>query len=264
MVAAVLSPDGRSVAFLARQEGIQRLWVRPLNDFVAHPLAGTEDAYSTFWSPDSRNLGFVSQGKLKRVPAAGGPALTLCDLEQVRGGSWNSQDVIIFAKYPGEIYRVPATGGTPQKVTTLDSSRHDTTHRWPYFLPDGNHFLYMASVFGSANEDNVFFVGSLDGNVNRILFHGSSNIAYGDGHLVYTVDKTLMARPFDTREAGVHRRCGSRRRKRAVRPHFQRRRLLGFAKWRANLPDGQCVELTVRGPVQPGRQAAGELQPREG
>jgi len=195
---AVLSPDGRSVAFLARLEGIQQLWVRPLNDFVARPLAGTEDAYSIFWSPDSRNLGFFSQGKLKRVSAAGGPALALCDVEQVRGGSWSTQDVIIFARYPGEIYRVPASGGTPQKVTTFDPSRHDTTHRWPYFLPDGNHFLYMASVFGSVNADNVFFLGSLDGKGNRILFHGSSNIAYGDGHLVYAVDKTLMARPFDT------------------------------------------------------------------
>jgi hypothetical protein len=106
--------------------------------------------------------------------------------------------VIIFGKYPGEIYRVPATGGTPQKVTTFDPSRHDTTHRWPFFLPDGNHFLYMAAVAGSANEDNALLVGSLDGKVNRILFHGSSNIAYGDGHLVYALEKTLMARPFDT------------------------------------------------------------------
>jgi serine/threonine protein kinase len=88
---AELSPDGRNVAFLARQEGIQRVWVRPLNDFVARPLAGTEDAYSIFWSPDSRNLGFVSQGKLKRVSAAGGPPLALCDLEQARGGSWSSE-----------------------------------------------------------------------------------------------------------------------------------------------------------------------------
>jgi hypothetical protein len=106
--------------------------------------------------------------------------------------------VIIFGKYPGEIYRVPATGGTPQKVTTFDPSRHDTTHRWPFFLPDGNHFLCMAAVAGSANEDNALLVGSLDGKVNRILFHGSSNIAYGDGHLVYALEKTLMARPFDT------------------------------------------------------------------
>ena len=192
-----LSPDGRNVAFLARQDGVQRLWVRSLDSFVARPLAGTEEAYSIFWSPDSRNLGFVSQGKIKRVPAAGGPAQTICDVEQARGGSWSRQDVIIFARYPGEIYRVPASGGKPQQVTTLDPSRHDTTQRWPYFLPDGNHFLYMASTVGSANEDNAVMVGSLDGKTNRTLFHASSNIAYADGHLVYAADKTLMARPFD-------------------------------------------------------------------
>ena len=118
-------------------------------------------------------------------------------MDQARGGSWNRQDVLLFAKYPGEIYRVPASGGAPQQVTHLDSSRHDTIHKWPYFLPDGNHFLYMASSLGSANDDNVFFVGSLDGKVDRILFHATSPMAYDSGHLLYIVNKTLMARPFD-------------------------------------------------------------------
>jgi eukaryotic-like serine/threonine-protein kinase len=195
---AAISPDGRSVAFVARVAGVTQVWVRPLDSFTARPLAGTEDSYFVFWSPDSRNLGFFAQGRLKRISAAGGPALTLCDLDQGRGGSWGTTDVILFAKYPGEVFRVPAVGGTPQKATTFDPSRHDTTHRWPYFLPDGNHFLYMSSAFGTANDENVFYLGSLDGKVSRILFHGSSNIAYASGYLLYVVDKALMARRFDT------------------------------------------------------------------
>src|SRR5271167_4238331 len=193
----LLSPDGRNVVFLARVAGVTQLWVRALDSFNPHAVAGTEDAYGAFWSPDSRNIGFFAQGKLKRVAATGGPALTLCDVYQARGGSWNRQDVILFAKYPGEIYRIPASGGVAQQVTHFDSSRHDTTHKWPYFLPDGNHFLYMASTLGTAGDENVFFVGSLDGKVDRILFHATSPMAYDSGYLLYIVNKTLMARPFD-------------------------------------------------------------------
>jgi eukaryotic-like serine/threonine-protein kinase len=195
--APMLSPDGRNVVFLARVAGVTQLWVRALDSFKPHALAGTEDAYGAFWSPDSRNIGFFAQGKLKRIAAAGGPPLILCDVDQARGGSWNRQDIILFAKYPGEIYRIPASGGVPQQVTHLDLSRHDTTHKWPYFLPDDNHFLYMASTLGTASDENVIFAGSLDGNADRILFHATSPVAYDSGYLLYIVNKTLMARPFD-------------------------------------------------------------------
>ena len=195
--APMLSPDGRSVLYLARVGTVTQLWVRALDSFKPHALPGTEEAYGAFWSPDGRNIGFFAEGKLKRISAAGGPALTICDIDQARGGSWNRQDVIIFAKYPGEIYQVPASGGTPQQVTHLDTVRHDTTQRWPYFLPDGNQFLYLASALGSASDENVFVAGSLDGKVNRILFHATSPMAYDSGYLLYIVDKTLMARPFD-------------------------------------------------------------------
>lgn len=193
----MLSPDGRNVVFLSRVAGVTQLWVRTLDAFKPRALSGTEDAYAAFWSPDSRNIGFFAQGKVKRIAATGGPAVTICDVDQGRGGSWNRQDIIIFAKYPGEVYSVPAAGGTPLQVTHLDATRHDTTHRWPYFLPDGNHFVYMASALGSASDENVFVLGSLEGKSDRILFHATSPLAYDSGYLLYMVDRTLMARPFD-------------------------------------------------------------------
>lgn len=194
----VLSPDGRSVAFIARVAGITQLWVRHLDSFKPFTLAGTEDTYGAFWSPDGRNLGFFAQGKLKRVAVGGGPAVTLCDVDQGRGGSWNQQDVIIFGKFPGEIYSVPAAGGVPKQVTHLDVSRHHVTHRWPQFLPDGNRFIYMAIGLGTASEEDVFSLGSLDGKVDRVLSsQAGSPIAYDSGYLLYIVEKTLMARPFD-------------------------------------------------------------------
>ena len=194
---AFLSPDGRSVAFIARVGKVTQLWVRPLDSFAARALPGTEDASFAFWSPDSRNLGFFVQGKLKRIAVAGGPPQAICDVDSNRGASWSRTDVIIFARVSGEIRSIPASGGTPQRVTTLDVSRHEGTHRWPYFLPDGNHFLFMAALLGPSSEDNVFYLGSLDGKESRILFHGSSPIAYTMGRVLYLADNALMARPFD-------------------------------------------------------------------
>jgi Tol biopolymer transport system component len=195
--APMLSPDGKNIAFVARSAGVTQIWIRPLDSFKPRALAGTEDAYGAFWSPDGKNLGFFAQGKLKRIPAAGGPSLVLAEVDQARGGSWNRNDVILFARYPGEIYRVPAGGGEVQQVTHLDPARHDTTHRWPYFLPDGEHFLYMASAIGSVSDENVFVAGSLDGKTNKVLLHASSPMAYDGGYLVYAINKTLLARPFD-------------------------------------------------------------------
>jgi Tol biopolymer transport system component len=194
---AMLSPDGKSVAFIARAGTVTQIWLRSLDSFSAHAVAGTEDASFVFWSPDSRHLGFFVQGKLKRVAVAGGPLQTLCDTESNRGASWGSRDVIIFSRSAGEILSIPASGGTPQRVTTLDASRHEGTHRWPFFLPDGNHFLFMAALLGPVTEDNVFYVGSLDGTPSKVLFHGSSPIAYSRGHVLYILGNVLMARPFN-------------------------------------------------------------------
>jgi serine/threonine protein kinase/Tol biopolymer transport system component len=194
---AFLSPDGRNVAFIARVGKVTQLWLRPLDSFAARALPGTEDVSFAFWSPDSRNLGFFAQGRLKRIAVAGGPPQALCDADSSRGASWGRADVIIFSRVSGEIQRIPASGGTPQRVTTLDVSRHEGTHRFPYFLPDGNHFLFMAALLGPVTEDNVFYLGSLDGKGSRILFHGSSPIAYAVGHVLYLADNVLMARPFD-------------------------------------------------------------------
>jgi Tol biopolymer transport system component len=194
---AFLSPDGRSVAFIARVGKVTQLWVRPLDSFAPRALPGTEDAEFAFWSPDSHNLGFFAQGKLKRIAVAGGPPQALCNADSNRGGSWGRRDVIIFSRVSGEIQRIPASGGTPQPVTTLDVSRHEGTHRWSYFLPDGNHFLFMAAALGPVSPENVFYLGSLDGKGSRILFHGSSPIAYAMGHVLYLADRVLMARAFN-------------------------------------------------------------------
>jgi eukaryotic-like serine/threonine-protein kinase len=197
---AVVSPDGRDVVFLASVGNVTQLWLRSLDSFTTKPIPGTEGADEPFWSPDSRSIGFFADGKLKRVRVSGGPPFAICKVDEPRGGSWNKEDVIIFGEYPGEIFRVSASGGTPQRVSEFDVARRDTTHRWPVFLPDGKNFIYLASDFGSANQDNMLYVGSIDGGPQKPLIHGTSNIRFANGYLLYLVERTLMAQPFDPKK----------------------------------------------------------------
>src|SRR5205085_11874815 len=121
------------------------IWLRPLEAVSARPLEGTEGAASPFWSPDSGSLGFFSGGKLRKIAVAGGPPTTLADAPGERGGSWNRDGVIIFAPTPASpLMRVPASGGTPVRVTTLVDG--ETGHQKPLFLPDGRHFLYRVAA----------------------------------------------------------------------------------------------------------------------
>src|SRR5262249_39685524 len=141
-----LSPDGTRLAVSARDgNGLGSLWVRPIDSDSAKRLAGTENAVLPFWSPDSGSVGFFTEGKLSRVQVSGGPATTICSTSGMGvGGSWSRAGVIVFGTTSGPIYRVPASGGTPVPITKLDTSAHETTHRWPRFLPDGRHFLFVS------------------------------------------------------------------------------------------------------------------------
>jgi Tol biopolymer transport system component len=196
---AVVSPDGQKLAFVARtSEGIDLLWVRPLDAAGAQPVAGTEGAFYPFWSPDEQFLGFFAGGKLKTVSASGGPVLTLCDATGPRGATWGGEGTILFALTWGGLQSVPASGGLPVVVTKLDASRSETSHRWPNFLPDGRHFFYLAANFtGGPAEAASVYVASLDLKENKLLFHARSNVAYTSGYLLFAQQGTLMARPFD-------------------------------------------------------------------
>ena len=141
----VISPDGRSVAFTARDSaGRQLLWIRRLDAIAAEPLAGTEHAAYPFWSPDSRWLAYAVTGKMMRVPVTGGSPQTVCDLSPgiiSRGGSWNEDDVLIFNNGPAPLYRAPAGGGEAVAIGTL--AEGEGGRQFPAFLPDGRHFLSL-------------------------------------------------------------------------------------------------------------------------
>ena len=198
-----LSPDGRHLAYVGvAPEGKALLWVRPIDSLQAQPLAGTEGAGHPFWSPDGRFIAFFANEKLKKIDASGGPPLTLCDAHLGRGGAWNRDGVIVFAPTSSSaLYRVSAAGGEATPLTTLDHSKGETSHRWPFFLPDGRHFLYLAGNPYSPKDlpSNSILVGSLDSKESKFVLHTRCGAIYTSGHLLFLRENTLMAQPFDTK-----------------------------------------------------------------
>jgi len=194
-----ISPDGATVAFVAIDStGTSRLYARPLNALEAIPLQGTENAEYPFWSADSRTIAYFSGGKLKKIDARGGPTLTICDAPAGRGGTWNREGVIVFT--PGAfdpLFRVAAAGGQPVQLTTLDSTRNELSHRWPSFLPDGDHFLFINQTAATSTDSDAVYVSSLSEKTLTVLFRGNSNIAYASGRLLFERQSTLMAQAFD-------------------------------------------------------------------
>jgi Tol biopolymer transport system component len=198
--ALAISPDARTLAFVASTaDGRQLLWIRPLDSLTPRPLPGTEGATSPFWSPDSRFIGYFSQGVLNKIDASGGSPQPLCKADGL-GGTWNRQGVILFGHMWDAIYRVPDTGGDPTPLTRLDPARKEVGHRWPSFLPDGRHFLYQARDPGQG----VIAVGSLDSKETTLLFAADSKTDYAPpGYLLFVREQKLMAQAFDAKKLEV-------------------------------------------------------------
>ena len=198
-----ISPDGKRVVYGApNAEGKTILWLRSLDSLTPQPLPGSENPFfTTFWSPDSRYLAFVtsSDNKLKKIDLLGGGSTpqVLANAPNGRGGTWNRDGVIVFApSAEGPLYRVSASGGEVTPVTTLDESRRDVSHRYPWFLPDGRHFVYLARA--ATADSTEIYVGSLDSKETKRLVAAESGGVYSPpGYLLYVRDGSLVAQYFD-------------------------------------------------------------------
>jgi eukaryotic-like serine/threonine-protein kinase len=193
-----LSPDGRYLAFNATDPtGNTKIWVRQLNSLTAQPLAGTDGAARPFWSPDSRFLGFMADGKLKKIEVTGGPAQKICDAPSGADGSWSPEGVILYdGRGSDPIYRVPAAGGTPVVAVKADPSRKENQVGWPEFLSDGKHFMYLA--MNSKIEDSSYRVGLLDSTDTQLLASAQTQLAYAPpDRLLFVRDQTLVTQQFD-------------------------------------------------------------------
>jgi DNA-binding winged helix-turn-helix (wHTH) protein/Tol biopolymer transport system component len=195
-VSPALSPDGIRMVFRVFRDGVPVLAIRILDELNAHVVANTEAASFPFWSPDGRTVGFFADGQLKRLDVSGGPVQTISEAADGYGGTWNRDDVILFAPRANDgLFSVPAVGGEPTQVTWLQTD--ETFHQHPQFLPDGRRFIYFAS------PDRIY-LGSLDGDAPVRILTSRSQARYSPpGYLLFVLDRSLVAQRFDAERARV-------------------------------------------------------------
>jgi len=194
-----ISPDGRKIVFLGRDPaGKTSIWVRPLDAFAPYQLAETEGAGRPFWSPDSRYVAFfIGRSQLKKAPVAGGPAQLICEADGGADGAWGAAGDILFdGRAIDPIRRVSAAGGGATQATHPDASKGEAGHAWPYFLPDGRHYLFLSMPKRVGDKASIN-VGELDRPGATPVTPSDSRAEYASGYLLYVLQGTLVARRFD-------------------------------------------------------------------
>ena len=197
---AVISPDGRMVAFSARSAaGAQALCVRALDVAEPDQLRGTEYATFPFWSPDGHAIGFFAEGKLRRIDLATRTVRTLCDAPGARGGTWfESGDIVFTPAFQAALFRIPASGGEPVAITTVDKARF-SSHRWPNAVRGTNRFTYLAVNHDpSKREETSVYFASLDGAMNKEVIHSPFGTQVVGDRLLFLRENTLLAVAIDT------------------------------------------------------------------
>jgi Tol biopolymer transport system component len=201
----VVSPDGRHVAYTGvDSSGTVMLYVQTLAEPTARPISGTAGAAYPFWSPNSRELAFFHDNELARVDIAGGPVVAIVEASNGKGGSWSVDDRILFApNHVASIHEVPATGGESRELTMVAEDSLVRSHRFPHWLPDGEHFIYLAwhaQSSGGASSETTLRIASRDGGPGTDLLASQTSAIYAGGSILHTHENVLMARPFSLDE----------------------------------------------------------------
>ncbi|MGH9577777.1 MAG: serine/threonine protein kinase, partial [Terriglobales bacterium] len=195
-----LSPDGSQLVLVAPNEETGRtvIWLNQVGSLEVKPIPETEGATHPFWSPDSQFLGFFADNKLKKLSLRDGSVQALANAAAGRGGSWSREGVIVYAPDAGgPLWKVSESGGQPEQLTRLPEGL--ASHRWPEFLPDGNHYLYLQATFTSAdNPLDAIWMAALDSKESKRVVQAVSNARYSrSGHLLLVRNRQLIALPFD-------------------------------------------------------------------
>jgi len=204
--AMVLSPDGRWLVFPVRAaDSTLSLYLRDFRTGEMRHLDGTNGVSHPFWSPDSKYVGYFAEGKLRAIDIGGGPPQVIVEAPEARGGAWSEQGTIVFApRFREGLYSVPAQGGTPVELTRL--AKGEISHRWPMFLPDGDHVVFLAqrAEGGSVDDPSTIDVISLSTKKRQELFRANSSICWSpSGYLLYWRDGSLMAQQFDAKRVAI-------------------------------------------------------------
>ncbi len=199
--AFALAPDGRQLVFAANSDHGSVLWRRKLDESAAQLLAGTEGASAPFWSPDSRSIGFFADGKLKRLDLDGGLPRMLASAPDGRGAAWSRDGIIVFSPATaGPLYRIPAFGGPPARVTSLEQTHH-VSHRWPQSLPDGN--LLFFALGSEAFQPTGIYLAPMNGLARRIIMSDTAAAYAPPGYLLVVEQGALVARRVNLNSGSV-------------------------------------------------------------
>jgi serine/threonine protein kinase len=192
-----ISPDGTSVVFAALDsDGNQHLWLRRLNSLATQMIPGTDNGNFPFWSYDGRKIGFFADGSLKVADLLGTPPLAICPASNGRGGTWNQNDEILFSpEFRSGLFLISGSGGTPKPVLDLGAGSF-SSYRWPEFLPDGKHFLFLG-IHHEGGPQSTLFLGSLGGGKPVEIMKTTAAARYASGRLLFLRDTTLVAQPMD-------------------------------------------------------------------
>jgi eukaryotic-like serine/threonine-protein kinase len=200
-----IAKNGHTVAIAAHQEGPKKglIWLYEIGSDDARSLPGTEGGNFPFWSPDGKSLGFFADGKLKRIDLPSGPVQVLADAPAGRGGAWSRDGIILFTptgRLQSQIMRIPGSGGTPTLQVGHEPGLGGGSQRWPQFLPDGKHFLFLSAMIASYGKNDGVYVGSLDSKEYHLVMNTEGSAIYADpGYLLFLRDRAIMAQPFDVK-----------------------------------------------------------------
>jgi len=195
-----VSADGRTLAWVSTEaDGRRRVSVRRTDTAEPKVVEGTDGAALPFLAPDGRAVAFFQDSQLKRIDLASGAAHILTTSPGVSlGGTWSVDDVVVYSNRFG-MNRVPATGGQPVPVVPLNPAFHENSLRFPRFLPDGKHFLYVARS-GRPDESGAY-LASLDGKTTR-LFSTHAEVAFAPpDRLLFIKDGVLVTQRLDVETA---------------------------------------------------------------
>jgi eukaryotic-like serine/threonine-protein kinase len=199
-----LSPDGEMLAYVATDDtGMGALYVQRVGESSATRLEGTDGATYPFWSPDHKFVGFFADGKMKKVATSGGVPQVLAKVTSARGGSWGTKDVIIYCpEAGGPLWRINADGTAMAPLTKNLFTPNDASHRFPVFLPDGEHFLFWSGNFNELPDDKEtgIYFSSLAAKTKELVVSGRSSPGYSQGKVFYVDSQNaLVSLPIDSK-----------------------------------------------------------------
>ena len=202
-----ISRDGRELVFVGDTDGHRLLYVRSRDRIEPRPVAGSDGAYCPFFSPDGQWIGFFAEGKIRKIPSAGGVAIALADAPNNRGGVWLDDGTIVFAPhFTSGLQRVSAGGGKVETLTTPDAKKGERSHRWPSFLPGSSAVIFTIGLLtGPGNYDDArIAVWEPASRQTRIVFEGGSMGRFAPpNHLLFWRAGTLLVSTFDVRSRRV-------------------------------------------------------------